>query len=281
MLKEEAQDPERMHRAASRALKTYLDKFVRLRERQTESAHAEPGPLVKERQVTYEYRITVHAEGAGEKFVKEIEKLLQVFSKQEKELLKDAGDPLPRFYWDRHLFNPMLVEGGKEWKEHVSISPPPLVPSERKLAEDLRSFWKENCVKPEYRDIEVCLLRNLPKVGVGMFSRSGFYPDFILWMRNKKTKSVRVVFLDPHGLHHEGVADNDRFAAIEKLRGLGENKRFKTKKIILDGYILAPSDTALDKIPGAKGKSWDDLEREYPLLRQGDSYVARLFSTLP
>ncbi len=281
MLKEDAQDPERMHRAASRALKTYLDKFVRLCERQTESEHAEPGLLVKERQVTYEYRIRVHAEGVGEKFVKDIEKLLQIFSKQQKELLKDAGDPLPRLHWDRHLFNPLLVEGSKEWKEHVSISPPPLVPGERKLAEDLRSFWRENCVKPEYGDIEVCLLRNLPKVGVGMFSRSSFFPDFILWMRNKKTKWVRVVFLDPHGLHHEGVADNDRFAAIEKLRGLGQNKRFKTKKIMLDGYILAPSGTAPDKIPGAKGKTWNDLEREYPLLRQEGSYVARLFSTLP
>ncbi len=114
-----------------------------------------------------------------------------------------------------------------------------------------------------------------------MFSRSGFYPDFILWMRNKKTKSVRVIFLDPHGLHHEGVVDNDRFAAIEKLRVLGENKRFKAKKVMLDGYILAPPDTALDKIPGTQGKSWEDLEREYPLLRQGDSYVARLFSNLP
>jgi hypothetical protein len=281
MLKEEARDPERMHRAASHALKTYLDKFVRLSERQTESAHAEPGLLVKERQVTYEYHITVHAEGAGEKFIKDIEKLLQIFSKKKKELLKDAGDPLPRFYWDRHLFNPLLVEGGKEWKEHVSISPPPLMPSERKLGEDLRSFWKEACGKPEYRDIEVCLLRNLPKVGVGMFSRSSFFPDFILWTRNKNTKSVHVVFLDPHGLHHEGVADNDRFAAIEKLRGLGENRRFKTKKITLDGYILAPSDTSPDEIPGAKGKTWDDLEKEYPLLRQGGSYAARLFSILP
>ena len=279
MLQEEAQKPERVHRAASRALKTYLDKFVRLRERQTESANARPGKLVKERQVTYEYRITVHTEGAGEKLLKEIENTLKILKKKSKELLKNAGEPLPRLYWDRHLFNPLLGEGGKEWKEHVSISPPPLVPSEWKLADDLRSFWEINSDKPEYRDIEVCLLRNLPKVGVGMFSRSCFYPDFILWIRNKKTKAVRVVFLDPHGLHHEGVADNDRFAAIEKLRDLEKNKRFKTKKVALDGYILAPPDTSLDKIPGAKGKTWDDLEIEYPLLRQGDSYIARLFAT--
>jgi hypothetical protein len=198
MLKEEAQDPERIHQAASRALKTYLDRFARLRERQTESVHAEPGPLVKERQVTYEYRIMVHTEGAGEKLATDIDKLLQVFSKQRKELLKNEGGPLPRFYWDRHLFNPLLVEGGKDWKEHVSISPPPLAPNEKKLAEDLRSFWEVECETPEFSSIEVCLLRNLPKVGVGIYSRSSFFPDFILWMRNKKTTGVRVVFLDPH-----------------------------------------------------------------------------------
>ena len=130
--------------------------------------------------------------------------------------------------------------------------------------------------------IQICLLRNLPKVGVGMFARSGFYPDFILWIRNKKTKEVRVVFLDPHGLHHEGIDGNDRFAAIEKLRDLGRNRRFITKKVRLDGYILAPSDTPLDEIPGVGGeRTWSDLEKEHPLLRQGDNYVARLFEAAP
>ncbi|MBU2226376.1 MAG: DEAD/DEAH box helicase family protein [Proteobacteria bacterium] len=281
MLEEEGSDPEKVYRAASRALNIYLDKFVRLRERQAESAHAEPGRLVKERQITYEYRITVHTEGEGERLYKEIKALLEKFAKQERELLKDAGEPLPRLHLDWHLFNPLLFEGGKEWQDHVSISPPPLVKSERKLVEDLRAFWAINCKSPEYRDIEVCLLRNLPKVGVGMFFRSSFYPDFILWIRNKNTKSVCVVFLDPHGLHHEGIVDNDRFAAIEKLRALSVNRKFKTKRIELDGYILAPADTSLDKIPGAAGKSWDDMEKQYPLLWQEGNYVGKIFASLP
>lgn len=281
MLEEEASNPEKVYRAASRALKTYLDKFVRMRERQTESAHAEPGRLVKERQVTYEYRITVQIEGEGERLYKEIKTLFEEFAKQEREMLKDAGEPLPRLHLDWHLFNPLLFEGGKEWQAHVSINPPPLVLSERKLVEDLRAFWAANCKKPECQDIEVCLLRNLPKVGVGMFVRSGFYPDFIFWIRNKKTKSVRIVFLDPHGLHHEGIVDNDRFAAIEKLRDLGANKKFRTKRIKLDGYILALADTSLDKIPGVKGKTWDDLEKNYPLFRQEGSYVEKIFSSIP
>lgn len=280
MLKEEAEDPERLHRAASRALKTYLDRFVRLRERQAESVKARPGRLIKERQVTYEYRITVDAEGTGEGLLKEIEKVLKKLRKQQNELLNETrGYPLPRLYWDRHLFNPLLLEGDKDWMDHMSVSPPALSSSEGALVEGLRTFWQDNCEKPDYRDTEVCLLRNLPKVGVGIFSRSGFYPDFILWIRNKKTKGVRVVFLEPHGLHHEGVVDNDRFAAIKKLRSLGNDGEFKKNRIILDGYILTPKDTALDKIPGVEGRTWDELEKEYPLLRLDDeSFVERLFS---
>jgi hypothetical protein len=276
MLIEEAREPKKIHQAASRALKTYLDRFVRLRERQAESAHAEPRLVVRERQVVYEYRITVYAEGVGQKLLKEIEALLQ---KPIKDLLGNAGEPLPRLYLDWHLFNPLLLEGNKEWQAHVTVSPSPLVPSERKLVEDLRDFWDKNRETPEHRDTEICLLRNLPKVGVGMFVKSGFYPDFILWIRNRKTKATRVVFLDPHGLHHEGIQANDRFEAIEKLRALGKDARFKTKHISLDGYILAPSNTTPDSIPGAKNKTWADLEGMFPLIRQDGAYIERVVGT--
>jgi len=273
MLAEEAAEPTKVRQAASRALKTYLDRFVRLRERQAESAQVEPRSVVRERQVVYEYRITVHAEGPGEKLLKEIEALLQ---KPIKDLLGNAGEPLPRLHLDWHLFNPLLLEGGKEWQAHVTVSPPPLVPSERKLVEDLRDFWDKKREMPEHRDTEICLLRNLPKVGVGMFVRSGFYPDFILWIRNRKTKATRVVFLDPHGLHHEGIEGNDRFEAIEKLRALGKDGRFRSKNIGLDGYILAPANTTPDSIPGAKKKTWADLERMFPLLRQDGAYIEKM-----
>ena len=273
MLTEETREPTKVQQAASRALKTYLDRFVRLRERQAESAHAEPGLVVRERQVVYEYRITVHAEGAGEKLLKDIEALLR---KPIEDLLGNAGEPLPRLYLDWHLFNPLLLEGDKGWQAHVTVSPPPLVPSERKLVVDLRDFWDKNREMPAHRDTEICLLRNLPKVGVGMFVRSGFYPDFILWIRNRKTKATRVVFLDPHGLHHEGIEGNDRFEAIDKLRALGKDARFKRKNISLDGYILAPAGTTLESIPGAKKKTWADLEGMFPLLRQDGAYIEKV-----
>jgi hypothetical protein len=46
-------------------------------------------------------------------------------------------------------------------------------------------------------------------------------------------------------------------------------------------FSFKATGTAPEKIPGAKGRTWDGLEREYPLLRQEGSYVVRLFSTLP
>ncbi|MDD5452002.1 MAG: hypothetical protein PHT49_08930 [Desulfovibrionales bacterium] len=128
-----------------------------------------------------------------------------------------------------------------------------------------------------WRSSTICL----PRPARGQGNRTDIRPDFILWIRNKNTKSVRVVFLDPHGLHHEGIVDNDRFAAIEKLRVIGANKKFGTKRIELDGYILAPADTSPDKIPGAKGKTWEDLEKDYPLFRQEGSYVEKIFSSMP
>jgi hypothetical protein len=273
MLAEEASDPIKVQQAASRALKTYLDRFARLRERQAESAQAKPELVVRERQLVYEYRITVHTDEDGNRLLKEIEELLH---RPTKDLLGDAEEPLPRLYMDWHLFNPLLVEGGKEWRAHVAVSPPPLVSSEKKLVQDLHGFWTNNRANREYRDYELCLLRNLPRVGVGMFVRSGFYPDFILWIRNRETRAVRVVLLDPHGLHHEGVNGNDRLAAIAKLRELSKDPRFKAKKVAVDGYLLAPATTPPDRIPGASGMSWAQLEATFPLLRQEGAYIEKI-----
>jgi hypothetical protein len=46
---------------------------------------------------------------------------------------------------------------------------------------------------------ELFLLRNLSRgKGIGFFSGSGFYPDFLLWLTEPGRQ--RLVFVDPHGL---------------------------------------------------------------------------------
>ncbi|HZU36119.1 MAG TPA: hypothetical protein VFA18_09430, partial [Gemmataceae bacterium] len=274
MLQEDAASPDRLQRAAATALKTYLDRLVRRCEREAESDHAEPAPLDRESQVVAEYRITVHAADAGIKLFREIEALLQ---KPIRELCGDDGEPLPRLYLDWHLFNPLLLEGGKEWREYVDVRPPALVRSEYTFVRSLRQFWQANHDKMPYAELEVYLLRNLPKVGVGLFSGSGFYPDFILWLRNRTTGAIHVRLLDPHGLHHGGLEGSaDKFEALKKLKELSLRTPFVEKQLTIDGFLLAPAETSTDDIPGAAGRTWEELEGQYPLLHQEGDYIERV-----
>ena len=128
-----------------------------------------------------------------------------------------------------------------------------------------------------YNKTEVFVLRNLPRVGVGFFRKSGFYPDFILWVRNKAVKTTHVRFVEPHGMHHGGLTGNqDKIEALKELRGLSDEPAFKAKNIVMDGYIVTKTD--LKKIPGAEHKDWPTLEQEFRILRQQGSYVQKLLS---
>jgi hypothetical protein len=263
--------PEIIQEGASRILRSYLDRFMALREREAEGRYLEPATLSSLRDnVTSYYTIRTSSE--------ELIKGLEAFLKKPKALYKgDGGKPLPRLYLDQHLFSPILLspEDYKEL-EGMTISPPGLQKEEAKFIRDLREFWKNNHNQGDYRDWEVFLLRNLPRVGVGFFRQSGFFPDFILWIKNKKTKATRVQFIEPHGLHHGGLSGNeDKFEALKKLVKISEEKLFKKKMMKMSGYILTR--TELEEIPDAKEKDWPILERDYLILRQEGPYIEKLF----
>ncbi|RMH42910.1 MAG: hypothetical protein D6694_07530, partial [Gammaproteobacteria bacterium] len=132
----------------------------------------------------------------------------------------------------------------------------------------------QNHNQPPYEQDEIYLLRNLPLSGIGLFHRVGFYPDFVLW-RVKSDGWTRVVFLEPHGLHHEGLNGNaDKFAALEALKTLSQQRDFRQAQIELDGYILTT--TRIKDIPDANGRTKQQLESQYPLLWMERDYINRI-----
>ena len=159
--------------------------------------------------------------------------------------------------------------------EGLSVSPPGLNIEEAKLVKDLRDFWSKNHNADPYRNLEIYFLRNLPRVGVGFFRRSDFYPDFILWLKDKSRKEIRIKFIEPHGLHHGGLAGNkDKMDALRDLEEVSKQKSFRKKKISMTGYLLTR--TELKEIPDVQDKNWEDLERDYPLLRQEGKYIKKI-----
>ncbi len=271
LTEEDVSSPAVIQGGAIRLLKTCLDRFVAIKEREAEGRYLVPATLsVCRDSVVPHYTVRVSSE--------ELLKELQALLKRPTELYRDGDKPLPRLHLDHHLFTPVLVDPAEAGVAGVAVSPPGLRKGERDLVKDLRSYWQRHHRDERYRRLEVFLLRNLPRAGVGFFQRSGFYPDFILWLRDKATKGMHVRFLEPHGLHHGGLAQNrEKIEALKALDSLSKQKVFRAKRITLDGYVVTP--TKLEEIPGAEGKDWGELEREHRVLSQEGEYVEKLLAT--
>ncbi len=255
-------NPAVLHDAAARACKTYLDRFAARRERERESKEIAPAKLVvKDQPVTFRVRTT------SDELFKELEGLLK---KGMSDLRTTAwGRPLPRLNIERHLYNPLLLDPkDKRYAvQQLAVSPPGLSENECELLRRLAGFWETKRNEDAFKGVEIFLLRNQAKTGVGFFKQSGFYPDFLLWLRRKSEGRVHLRFLESHGMHHGGLeTDGQKIDCLRELETVSKRKEFVKAKSSMDGFILTTS--PLNDIRGAKGKTWEELERDYHVMEQ-------------
>jgi hypothetical protein len=272
MPEEDLSQPERVEEGALRLAQTYLDRFVARREREAESSHLEPGALhtLRENMIPY---YTLRLPSDAEDLYQELEALL---GKPSDLYRTQEGRPLPRLHLAHHLYSPLLLETKADWAKDLSASPALLGKNEGDFVRDLARFWEAHHSEEPYCGWEVHLLRNLPRVGVGFFRESGFYPDFILWIKDRKAGHARVLFVEPHGMHHGGLEGNR--PKIEALQALAQvvsaQKPFRDQGISLGGCILTA--TRLEEIPDAGGRNWETLARDHNVVRQEGDYIGKL-----
>ena len=166
------------------------------------------------------------------------------------------GD-LNNVYFDRHLYQPLLAE---HQDDKLRSAPPGLKSGERKFVEDLRAYCRLH--KDTFpSDREIFLLRNLSRdKGVGFFENAGFYPDFILWL--KDARGQRIVFIEPHGmLNAPSYEQDDKAQLHERLPELARKigKRSEYKNIKLDSFIV--SGTRHEDLWSRYGDATWDLQR--------------------
>jgi len=240
-------DQRRLQEAVGNILRRYADKLYRRRQARWESKNLSYRQL-DDSDGNFTFNGVRDGE-AGEYIVKvrpdkkdlaeEIRRLVEDCN----ELYETDKGELPRIHFDRHLYQPLLIED-----DGVTSTPPGLQPSERQFVADLREY----CAS-EPAGVELFLLRNLTRgKGVGFFESDGFYPDFILWVKSGNRQ--RIVFVEPHGMLNDPIYEhNERARLHERLPALAREiaERSGNSDVELDSFIVSTT-------------KYDDLRKRYP-----------------
>ena len=236
-------DRARLQEAVTHLLCRYVDRFYRVRREQWDEQTMVYRPLSKE-----DPNLNFRPQGAREdkagyvvrvprseqQLIEAVQKLLA----EQERLYQQENAGLLRIHFDRHLYQPLLVE----MPEKAQIIPPGLHESEARFVRDLRDYWKAE-KDQSLAGKEVFLLRNLSRgYGVGFFEECGFYPDFILWLLDQKAKTQRIIFIEPHGmLRAKAYIHDDKARLHERLPALAQEiaKRSNRQDVTLDAFIIS------------------------------------------
>jgi hypothetical protein len=220
----------RIQTAVQDLLRKYLDKFYRVRQDRWESGHLTYEPITSDDSNFQDYIVKVPASDTG--LVGKVKSLFEDGTLVYSEDLR--GEP-PRIFFDRHLYQPLLLDHGKIKSEPVGLQD-----SERDFIKGVREHFEKEKDK-SLADKEIYLLRNLSRgKGIGFFEKEGFYPDFLLWV--KSGDSQRVIFVEPHGmLMEKAYAQNDKATLHERLRDLAKTiaKSPKRADVNMDSFIVS------------------------------------------
>ena len=192
-------------------------------------------------------------------------------------------------YFDKHLYIPLLylmekdMTGFRPYVDRLSgqpwlkISPIPLNDGERDFVKDLRTFCQNHADDEILKNRKLFLLRNQSKKGVGFFDGNGFYPDFILWV--KEGRKQKVVFIDPKGIRNlDDGMKNPKIQLYARLRDV-IMPQLRDKNLKLDSYIL--SVTPYNQIRwNAKPEKRVFIENHVLFQKDGDDYIGMMMDAI-
>lgn len=224
-------------------LRKYAEKFYRVRQERWEHDNMEYKTLDAGDPNFQDYTVKI-SRSEGD-LINAVAKLIEEGDR----IYREETRELPSIHFDRHLYQPLLVERG----DKVKSTPQGLKESEEQFVDHLRGYCREEKDKA-LADKEVFLLRNLSRgKGIGFFDKRGFYPDFILWI--KDGESQRIVFIEPHGMMRaEAYQHDDKARLHEKLPELAHAMRVRAGRddVALDAFIVSATSY------GDLRKSYDD-----------------------
>jgi hypothetical protein len=267
-------DLKNLENIAISLLKSYIDRFYKREKGKFEKDIITYKPageqlnLVKSASDKVEYyKLTVPAQ--EQKLIEKIKKIVENMDALLDE--QNERDILPRIVIDNSVFVPLLLE-----KEGINISPPGLNEGEKKFLEGLRDYLNKK--RELLEKYHIVLLRNEAREGVGfMLDWGEFYPDFILWIREKNGNRTYIVFIEPKGLKMLGdVLNNEKINFLSK--GLRETlrKEYENWQIEVKGFIL--STTPYEELQrGQASQKSKEYEKKNILFLEDQDWADKFF----
>lgn len=171
---------------------------------------------------------------------------------------------------DYHIYEPLLGEAtDRLLKQHklkrIGISPDSLNDGERKFLRDILAYIDINYSRDPR---EFYLMRNVDSLrSIGIYLEGEtrvFYPDFVLWIIDEKTKKTTLALFDPKGQTGiikdddlglngpDGMNDKVRVATSGQLNELGKALQSETgRKWSIHSFILLRDKSPLGRWKGS------------------------------
>ena len=226
-------------------LKSYLDKFYKYQKAKWETPHLEYQELMEDdNNFVDEYKFTYYdmhendpSAGHIEDFIYGLNNIIKDEDLNGLEGLKDEkvlGGAIIAFDFGAHLYSPLIQVNAGDYK--LTVSPVSLNKSEKDFVDQLRDFILDDIHL--LKDMDIYLLRNKSKVGMGFFEADNFYPDFVFWINTPNIQYIS--FIDPKGLRMLQWDDPkiEFYAKIKELESRLE-PTIADKRIVLNSFIMS------------------------------------------
>ena len=155
--------------------------------------------------------------------------------------------------WQPLLARLPLLHAGKD--RNVTVQPVPLDESETKVVEGLAALAESG--DPCLAGRELFLIRNRTHGrGVSFFDDFGYYPDFIVWLKDGDHQHV--VFLDPKGLSRFGGKERRKVRLHHEIAEVEKRVRNIDPHLRLHAYVLSATAPSLIDDGGRSAGDWKE-----------------------
>jgi hypothetical protein len=179
-------------------------------------------------------------------------------------------------HFENHLYTPLVISNTEE----IESTPVALNEGESKFIKDFRGFLEKN--KDSFKGMDVFILRNPSRKGIGFFFKEGFYPDFIIWINNKDKQHI--IFVDPKGLKYiNNISEDYKVQLYKNIKNvedrLNENWNKNNVNFQLDAFIVSvtPFTDVKDRFNVDNKEKFEDL---HIFFQEDSDYICKMFKKI-